>query len=49
MDRSVKIAPSLPVYDATALTQGRQMAILKLNGQAYTLRITKQGKLLLTK
>ncbi|MEM7684566.1 MAG: hemin uptake protein HemP [Pseudomonadota bacterium] len=39
----------MPVYDAVALTRGQQKAILMLNGQSYTLRITKQGKLLLTK
>ncbi|MEL7469456.1 MAG: hemin uptake protein HemP [Pseudomonadota bacterium] len=40
---------TVPVYDAVALTRGQQKAVLMLNGQSYTLRITKQGKLLLTK
>ncbi len=40
---------TLPLYDAEALTEGGRKAIIALNDQIYTLRITKQGKLLLTK
>lgn len=40
---------SVPAHDATALTQGGQTATITLNGMLYTLRITRQGKLILTK
>lgn len=39
----------LPVYDAEDLTQNGSLAHISLNGQLYTLRITRQGKLILTK
>lgn len=39
----------LPVHDAEALTQGGKLARILLNGQVYTLRITRTGKLILTK
>lgn len=38
-----------PVHDALALTEGGAQAQLVLNGQVYTLRITRAGKLILTK
>jgi hemin uptake protein HemP len=38
-----------PVHDAEALTDGGREARIVLNGQVYTLRITRQGKLILTK
>jgi len=38
-----------PLHDATALTQGGRLARIHLNGQFYALRITRQGKLILTK
>lgn len=38
-----------PVYDANTLTKGGQQAMITLNGQTYTLRITRAGKLILTK
>jgi hemin uptake protein HemP len=38
-----------PEYDAEALTDGGREALIRLNDQIYTLRITRQGKLLLTK
>ncbi|MEI4484943.1 hemin uptake protein HemP [Frigidibacter sp. MR17.14] len=40
---------SLPVHDATRLTEGGVQARILLNGQCYTLRITRAGKLILTK
>lgn len=40
---------SSPLYDATALTEGGRVARIHLNGQLYALRITRQGKLILTK
>lgn len=41
--------PALPAHDARRLTQGGHLAQITLDGQLYTLRITKQGKLILTK
>lgn len=38
-----------PAYDARLLTDEAGKAALVLDGQIYTLRITRQGKLLLTK
>ncbi len=38
-----------PQHDATALTQGGAQAQIVLNGQVYVLRITRAGKLILTK
>jgi len=42
-------AASAPVHDARALTAGGDIARIVLDGQVYTLRITRQGKLILTK
>tara|TARA_B100000780_G_scaffold259276_1_gene210187 strand:- start:604 stop:771 length:168 start_codon:yes stop_codon:yes gene_type:complete len=39
----------LPIYDAEALTKGMDQAQIILGEQIYTLRITRAGKLLLTK
>ena len=49
--RQVKLPPEqgLPVYEATDLTQGGDLARIKLADQIYTLRITRAGKLILTK
>ncbi|MCU0912106.1 MAG: hemin uptake protein HemP [Rhodobacteraceae bacterium] len=38
-----------PRHDARALTQGGVAATIELDGQVYTLRITRLGKLILTK
>ncbi len=38
-----------PVHDARALTGGGPMAEIRLDGVRYVLRITRQGKLILTK
>jgi hemin uptake protein HemP len=38
-----------PRYDARALTGGLGVACIELDGQVYTLRITRLGKLILTK
>lgn len=43
------IIDSTPLHDATALTAGGRVARIHLNGQLYALRITRQGKLILTK
>lgn len=38
-----------PQHDARSLTKGGVQAQITLDGQIYTLRITRQGKLILTK
>ncbi|HMQ92293.1 MAG TPA: hemin uptake protein HemP [Amaricoccus sp.] len=38
-----------PRYDAKALTDPDGVARIELDGQIYTLRITRQNKLILTK
>jgi len=38
-----------PVHDAQALTAGGNLAHILRAGQVYTLRITRAGKLILTK
>lgn len=38
-----------PTHDALSLTQGGQLAQILLDGKAYQLRITRAGKLILTK
>ncbi len=43
------IVNTLPVHDATTLTEGGELALIRLEDQLYTLRITRAGKLLLTK
>ncbi|GAA6181290.1 MULTISPECIES: hemin uptake protein HemP [unclassified Shimia] len=40
---------ALPVHDAQALTGENGLAHIRLNDQLYTLRITRAGKLILTK
>lgn len=40
---------STPVHDAHSLTQGGQQARIVLDGKVYSLRITRAGKLILTK
>ena len=39
----------IPVHDAEGLTQGGNRAHIVLGDQTYTLRITRAGKLILTK
>lgn len=43
----VRVQP--PLHEATALTQGGHLAQIALADQVYTLRITRAGKLILTK
>jgi hemin uptake protein HemP len=38
-----------PLHDAEALTEGGSLARIALHGQIYSLRITRAGKLILTK
>ncbi|TQS72263.1 hemin uptake protein HemP [Rhodobacteraceae bacterium] len=40
---------ALPAHEAQTLTDGGNQANILLNGQVYTLRITRAGKLILTK
>lgn len=42
-------ASHLPLHSARALTQGGQQAQIELDGKVYDLRITRAGKLILTK
>lgn len=44
-----RIAEAIPLHDAVALTEGGREARILLNGMVYSLRITRQGKLILTK
>ncbi|MCC5983257.1 MAG: hemin uptake protein HemP [Rhodobacteraceae bacterium] len=39
----------VPVHDAQVLTDGGQQARIVLDGKVYLLRITRAGKLILTK
>lgn len=39
----------IPIHDAADLTHGGLVAHIRLDAQTYTLRITRQGKLILTK
>jgi hemin uptake protein HemP len=43
------VAAPTPVHEAQVLTHGGATAQILLNGQTYILRITRQGKLILTK
>lgn len=45
----VAITETSPLHDAHALTAGGRVARIHLNGQLYALRITRAGKLILTK
>jgi hemin uptake protein HemP len=42
-------ADATPVHEARVLTEGGSLARIVLEDQIYTLRITRQGKLILTK
>ncbi|MBY0351863.1 hemin uptake protein HemP [Tabrizicola sp.] len=42
-------ADATPVHDARVLTEGGSLARIVLDGQVYALRITRAGKLILTK
>jgi hemin uptake protein HemP len=41
--------PAVPVHDARKLLRGGTEARITLDAAVYTLRITRQGKLILTK
>jgi hemin uptake protein HemP len=42
-------SPTRPTYDANDLTKDGDQAYIVLNDQTYVLRITRAGKLILTK
>ncbi|MCU0900486.1 MAG: hemin uptake protein HemP [Cypionkella sp.] len=44
-----RLLDAVPLHDALALTEGGREARIVLNGMIYSLRITRQGKLILTK
>lgn len=46
---TTRIAVPVPSHDAYGLTAGGTLAQIALEGQVYTLRITRSGKLILTK
>lgn len=48
-DPETQMTDATPIYDAATLTAGGRVARIQLNGQIYALRITRQGKLILTK
>ena len=48
-DMSQPIVKKLPTYQAEDLTKGGQEAQIVLSEQIYNLRITRSGKLILTK
>jgi hemin uptake protein HemP len=47
--QSSVVQEDIPTYDARVLTAGQSLARIQLDGQVYTLRITRAGKLILTK
>lgn len=47
--RGVAVPAAPPEHDARILTGGGAEARIHLDGQTYVLRITRQGKLILTK
>jgi hemin uptake protein HemP len=48
-NRTLGAADTLPVHNATDLTQGGVLAYIRLDRRVYTLRITRSGKLILTR
>ena len=46
---SVEDAQAVPMHDAETLTANGTLAHIRLKDQVYTLRITRAGKLILTK
>lgn len=49
MRPELALLEKVPIHDAHALTEGGKEARILLNGMVYCLRITRQGKLILTK
>ena len=44
-----ELVPHIDMHDARELTSGATTTNIVLDGQVYTLRITRAGKLILTK
>ena len=44
-----QMSHGIPLHRAQSLTDGGNIAHIDLDGQTYTLRITRAGKLILTK
>ncbi len=49
LDDFTRTQPVTPVYSARILTAGGTQARIELDGKVYDLRITRAGKLILTK
>lgn len=49
IEAAQKVSETKPLYDARDLTKGGDTARIVLDGQVYTLRLTRSGKLILTK
>lgn len=49
LERRSLVPEAVPCHDARDLVAGGQIAQIVLDGQVYTLRITRAGKLILTK
>lgn len=47
--RAATSEAEIPLHDVRAIVGEGSLAHIKLNDQVYTLRITRQGKLILTK
>ncbi|MEM8631973.1 MAG: hemin uptake protein HemP [Pseudomonadota bacterium] len=48
-DKPAHLTGAVPLHDATELTGDTGLAQIQLADQLYTLRITRAGKLILTK
>lgn len=44
-----QVAPPLPAIDSTQLLAGRKQVAISHGGELYSLRLTRNGKLILTK
>jgi hemin uptake protein HemP len=49
VDMASQVQDATPIHNAFSLTEGGVQARIVLNGQIYSLRITRAGKLILTK
>lgn len=49
LQRDACARETCPCHSARGLTEGGREAIIELDGKRYTLRITRAGKLILTK
>lgn len=49
MNARPELTLAVPLHEVLTLTEGGREARILLNGMIYSLRITRQGKLILTK